>query len=122
MINVKMTADGQTTTYSYQILGINGDVIGGGSECHKIGFFEDYAPAGMTGLAYYTQYHDALDYEQISRDVLQSMLDAQKAEIERIFAAGVSPFHLVCHRSQFPALAAIERAIVSYADSMHVKC
>lgn len=120
MITVKLTAEAGRTVYGFQVRDINGDIIRGGSECYSIGFMDEYAPAGMTGLQHYTQYSDALAHEQISRDVLQSMLDAQAAEIARIMAAGVSAFQLVCHRSQFPALAALEAAIVSYSASMRI--
>lgn len=120
MITVKLTAEAGRAVYFFQVRDINGDLLNSGAESHAIGFLEDYAPAGMTGLQYYTQYNDARAYEQISRDVLQSMLDAQAAEIARIMAAGVSAFQLVCHRSQFPALAALEAAIVSYSASMRI--
>lgn len=109
------------TVYGYEIRDINGEVIRGGSECYSIGFLDQYAPHGKTGLQHYTEYYDALAYEQISRDVLQSMIDAQKAEIERIHNSGVSYFQLACHRSQWKGLAALERAIVSYSDSMRAK-
>lgn len=121
MITVKLTAEAGRTVYSYQVHDINGDLIRGGSECYSIGFMDEYAPSGMTGLQHWTEYNDALAYEQISRDVLQNMLDAQLSEIERIMAAGVSAFQLACHRSQFPALAAIGAAIVTYSASMRIK-
>lgn len=121
MITVKLTAEAGRTVYSYQVRDINGEVIRGGSECYSIGFMDEYAPAGMTGLQHWTEYTDALAYEQISRDVLQSMLDAQAAEIERIHSAGVPYFLICCHRTQYTALCAIDRAITSYADSMRIK-
>ena len=121
MITVKLTAEAGRTVYGFQVRDINGDLLNSGAESHAIGFLEDYAPAGKTGLQHWTEYSDALAYEQISRDVLQSMLDAQAAEIERIRAAGISPFHIACHRSQFTALAALESAIVSYSASMRIK-
>lgn len=122
MITVKLShpAPG-ATVYGFQVRDIHGEVIRGGSECYAIGFMDDYAPAGMTGLQHYTAHYDALAYEQISRDVLHSMLDAQMAEIERIRAAGISPFHLACHRSQFTALAALEKDIITYSASMRIK-
>lgn len=120
MITVELMSDAGRTVYFYQSRDINGDIISSGAESHSIGFIEEYAPAGMTGLEYYTAYNDARAYEQISRDVLQSMIDAQAAEIARIMAAGVSPFHIACHRSQFPALRALEKAIITYSASMRI--
>lgn len=121
MITVKLTSEAGRTNYSYEVRDINGELLRGGSECYSIGFMDEYAPAGKTGLQHWTEYYDSRAYEQISRDVLVSMLVAQAAEIERIHAAGVPYFIIACHRSQYKALAALERAAVSYAKSMRVQ-